>query len=71
MLDGVTMVEMGEYHRLAGQAFEQWALDAPGHLTEAGHQVMAGVTEKVAGGTIPAEWDWRGHCAAQFGVTRP
>jgi hypothetical protein len=64
------MVEMGEQHRAAGQTFEQWALDGPGHLTESGHQVMAEVEEKLASGTLPSEWDWRSHCAAQFGIPR-
>lgn len=68
MLAGVTMVEMGERHRAAGQRFEEWALDEPGHLTEAGHRVMAEVTEKLADGALPAEWEWRGRCAAQFGA---
>jgi hypothetical protein len=68
MLEGVTMVEMGERHRAAGQAFGQWALDEPGHLTESGHRVMAEVTEQLASGTMPPEWDWRSHCAAQFAI---
>jgi hypothetical protein len=66
MLEGIPMVEMGERHRAAGMTFEQLALDGPGHLTQRGHVVLAEVMERLATGTMPADWEYRGHCAAQF-----
>jgi len=68
MLDGITVVEMGDRHRAAGLDFAQFAIDGPGHLTERGHVVAADVIETLVFGTMPESWDYRRGCAARFGA---
>ena len=59
MLEGITVVEMGDRHRAAGLDFARFALDEPGHLTERGHEVAADVLATLIAGTLPADWDYR------------
>ena len=68
MLDGITVIEMGDRHRAAGLDFAQFAIDGPGHLTEQGHVVAADVIETLVFGTMPESWDYRRACAARFGA---
>jgi hypothetical protein len=70
MLEGITVVEMGDRHRAAGLDFAQFAIDEPGHLTERGHEVAADVMATLVSGTPPADWDYRRVCAARFDAAR-
>ncbi len=70
MLDGITVVEMGDRHRAAGLDFSEFAIDEPGHLTERGHEVAADVVETLVSGKLPPDWDYRRACAARFTPAR-
>ena len=54
MLEGITVVEMGDRHRAAGLDFSQFAIDEPGHLTERGHELAADVMATLVAGHAPA-----------------
>jgi hypothetical protein len=66
MLQGITVVEMGDRQRAAGLDFSQFAIDGPGHLTERGHEVAADVLATLIAGQLPADWDYRAVCAPRF-----
>ncbi len=63
-LEGIAVLEMGERYRERGLAFDQIALDEPGHLTALGHRVAAEVLEAALAQPLPAEWDYRRTCGA-------
>jgi hypothetical protein len=66
LLEGITVVEMGDRHKAAGLEFSQWAIDEPGHLTERGHEVAADVVEALVSGVLPPDWDYRSVCRVRF-----
>jgi hypothetical protein len=70
MLDGITVVEMGDRHRAAGLDFREFAIDEPGHLTERGHEVAAQVMATLVAGALPPDWDYRAICAPRFSAAR-
>jgi hypothetical protein len=62
-LDGIPILELGQRYRERGLAFDQIALDEPGHLTLLGHRVAAESLERALRGPLPAGWDYRDTCA--------
>jgi hypothetical protein len=66
LLPDVTIIELGARYRAAGLDFDTFAGDEPGHLTERGHEVTAGVLETLLSGSAPADWDYRSTCRAAF-----
>lgn len=66
LLEGIPIIELGARYRAAGLAFDTFAGDEPGHLTERGHEVTAEVLATVLSGAAPADWDYRSTCRASF-----
>jgi hypothetical protein len=66
LLGDVTVVDLGARYHAAGLTFDSFAGDEPGHLTERGHEVTAGVLETLLSGPTPADWDYRSTCRAAF-----
>ena len=59
LLEGITVVELGERYRERGLAFGDIMIDAPGHLNRAGHKVAAEIIARVLSPPLPAGWDYR------------
>jgi hypothetical protein len=66
LLQDITVVELGARYRAAGLAFDTFAGDEPGHLTDLGHEVTAEVLETLLAGSAPADWNYRSTCRAAF-----
>jgi hypothetical protein len=64
-LQGIPIVELGARYRERGLAFEQIALDEPGHLTLLGHRLAAEALERVLREPLPAGWDFRDTCTVE------
>jgi hypothetical protein len=61
LLEGISVVEMGERYRAQGLDFDQIALDSPGHLSRAGHEAAADAIASLLSGSAES-WDYRKSC---------
>jgi len=66
LLQDITVIELGARYHAAGLEFDSFAGDEPGHLTDRGHEVTAGVLETLLSGSAPPDWEYRSSCQAAF-----
>jgi GDSL-like lipase/acylhydrolase family protein len=67
LLEGISIIEMGERYRAKGLSFDQIAFDSPGHLNKVGHEAAADAIASLLSGSAES-WDYRRNCdpAAAF-----
>ena len=58
LLEGISIIEMGERYRADGLDFDDIAFDSPGHLNKKGHEAAADAIASLLAGSADS-WDYR------------
>jgi len=70
LLEGISVIEMGERYRARGLDFDTIAIDSPGHLNKMGNEAAADAIASLLSGSAES-WDYSRNCDRDASAVSP